>query len=165
MSRNRTLPILIVPLAAALSLLLAVSAFAAQPTPGGAYAGFTSGPAYHGFKPPVSFKVSSDGKLVRGFKWAGNACIGMGGPGDVWTRVGLNYEVGTINVSPSGKFSVGNVKWTAKLPPPIGTKVTISTVNGQFTNAKTATGTITFTQRAMGHTCAPVRVRFTARAQ
>ena len=165
MSRYRTLPILIVPLAAALSLLLAASAFAAQPIAGSTYNGFLSTGAYRGFRPPVSFKVSANGKLLRGFKWAGDGCLGLGGPGDPWTSPQMNNEVGTIDVSPSGTFSVKNVKATTAAPGGNGTKVTISTVNGRFTTAKTASGTITYTMKGPGGgTCPPATVRFTATA-
>jgi hypothetical protein len=162
MSRSRTLPILIVPLAAALSLLLASSAFAAQPIAGGTYTGFLTTGAYNGFKPPVSFKVSVNGKLLRGFKWAGDGCLGMGGPGDPWTSRPFINEVGTIDVSPSGTFSVKDARSTTAAPGGNGTKTTISTVNGRFTNAKTATGTITYTMSDTGGSCAPATVRFTA---
>ena len=118
MSRNRTLPILIAALAAALSLLLAASAQAAQPTAGSTYTGYLSTGVSNGFRPPVSFKVSLNGKLLRGFKWAGDGCLGMGGPGDPWTNPYFNNEVGTINVSPSGTFSVKNV--SRRLLPRLG---------------------------------------------
>jgi hypothetical protein len=162
MSRNRTLPLLIAALAAALSLVLAASAQAAQPKAGSTYTGFISTGAHLGFKPPVSFKVSVNGKLLRGFKWAGDGCLGLGGPGDPWTNPYFNNEVGTINVSPSGTFSVKNVKWTTAASAGNAARVTISTVNGRFTTANTATGTITFTLKSMGRTCAPATVRFTA---
>jgi hypothetical protein len=160
MSRNRTLPLLVAAVVAALSLLTAVSAQAAQPTAGSTYTGYLSTGASNGFRPPVSFKVSVNGKLLRGFKWAGDGCLGMGGGGDPWTNPYFNNEVGTINVSPSGTFSVKNAKSTnASGGNPA--KVTTSTVNGRFTNAKTATGTITYTLESQGHSCAPATVRFT----
>ncbi len=61
--------ILSVGLAAGLSAALVVSALAAHPKAGKPYAGFTSGNAFNGFKPPVSFKVSSNGKQLLRFKY------------------------------------------------------------------------------------------------
>jgi hypothetical protein len=162
MSRNRTLPILIAALAAALSLLLAASAQAAQPTAGSTYTGYLSTGASNGFRPPVSFKVSLNGKLLRGFKWSGDGCLGMGGGGDPWTNPYFNNEVGTITVSPTGTFSVKNVKSTTAASAGNAAKVAISTVNGRFTTAKTATGTIKYTLKSTGPACALATVRFTA---
>jgi hypothetical protein len=153
-----------VPLPAALSLLLAVSAFAAQPIAGRTYTGFITGHADLGFRPPVSFKVSVNGKLIRGFKWDGDGCLGLGGPGDPWDNPYFNNEVGTIDVSPSGTFSVKSVESTAAASGGNPARVAISTVNGRFTTAKTATGTITFTLKSQGNTCAPKTVGFTATA-
>lgn len=156
MSRNRTPRIVIVVVAAALSLLLAVGAFAAHPKAGKTYKGFVAGASFNGFKAPVSFKVSSGGKRLLAFKWAGFGCFGGGGPpgvnpfNDPW----LTKRVGTIKVFNNGKFSIKNVKWTAKgngsTHP---TMVTFSTVKGRFVTSKKATGTIVFTQKMQGMTC------------
>jgi hypothetical protein len=163
MRRNRTPRILIVAVAAALSLLLAVSALAAHPKAGKTYKGFTSGSAYRGFKQPVSFKVSGDGKRLLGFQFSGGDCLGLGGPGDPWTNPYHIYKVGTIKVPSSGTFSVRNVKW--KSPPSHGNppKVTTSSVNGRFTTAKTATGTIRYTPKIGSTTCPGTTVTFTAK--
>lgn len=144
MSRTRTPRLPIVALAAALSLLLAVGALAAQPSPGKTYTGFTSVGPYNGFRATVSFKVSSDGKNVLAFKWQAGGCIGMGGPGNAYADPYNNYLIGTIPISATGTFSIANAKWTSNHHPPA--KTTLSTVNGQFTTAKTATGTIHYTQ-------------------
>jgi hypothetical protein len=155
MSRNPTRRMLIAVFAAALSLLLAVSALAARPKAGRTYRGFTSAGASNGFKAPVSFKVSSDGKRLLGFVWYGFGCMGGGGPGNPYTGTGYTYHrIGTISVSAGGMFSVKNAKWTFRAPPSQGGMlVTISTIAGRFTNAKTAIGTIRFTQTQQGHTC------------
>jgi hypothetical protein len=155
MSRKPTFRILIVVLAAALSLLLAVSALAAHPKAGKTYAGFTSELPFHGFKAPVSFKVSSNGKQLLGFKWATTGCAGRGGPGNAFTVPSNIYKVGTIKVSASGTFSVKNLKWT-RAP-----MVTTSSVSGRFKTAKTATGTISIAQKQQGHTCS-AKVTFSA---
>lgn len=155
MRRKPTRRMLIAALAAALSLLLAVSALAAHPKAGRTYRGFTSAGQFNGFKAPVSFKVSGDGKRLLGFVWYGFGCMGAGGPGNPYTGTGYTYhKLGTIKVSASGKFSVKNVKWTFNAPRPMGPLVTISTiVGGRFKNAKTATAEIRYTQKLQGHTC------------
>ena len=155
MSRKPTFRILIAALVAALSLLLAVGAFAAHPKAGKTYTAFIAGVTSNGFKAPISFKVSSDGKRLLGFKWAYFGCFGGGGPAGVnpWTDPYNIIKVGTIPVSSSGKFSVKNVKWTAAAAHGGPTKVTFSTISGRFTTAKKATGTIVFTQKEQGQTC------------
>lgn len=167
MRRKPTPRILITALTAALSLLLAVSALAAHPKAGKTYRGFTSAPAFNGFKEPVSFKVSRDGKRVLGFKYAGGSCLGLGGPGDPWTSPYFNYKLGPIKVLRSGTFSVKNAKTTNRgsgsTQP---TTITNSTVSGRFRTAKSATGTIKYVQRAVGHPpCSKTTVHFTARTK
>ena len=145
MSRNRTPRILIAALAAALGLALAVGALAALPTAGKTYTGFTS-VTWHGFRTPVSFKVSSNGKQLLGFTYANGDCQGMVGTGNPFiNNPYMTAKVGTIPVSATGTFSVANVRWTSSNKSQ--TKITTSTVNGRFTTAKTATGTIHFTQK------------------
>ena len=144
MSRNRTPRIAIVALAVTLSLAVAVGALAALPTPGKAFTGFMSVGPYRGFKAKVSFKVSSNGKQVLAFNWQAGGCIGMGGPGNAYADPYNNYRVATIPVSATSTFSVANAKWTSSHHSPA--KTTIFTVNGRFTTAKTATGTIHYTQ-------------------
>jgi hypothetical protein len=153
MSRKLTRRILIAVFAASLSLLLAVSALAAHPKAGRSYKGLMSGPVYRGYKPPISFKVSSDGKRLLGFQFSGGDCVGLGGPGNPWTNPYHIYKVGTINVSSNGTFSVENVKWTAPSGSGNPPKVTTSTVNGKFTTAKTATGTIRYRAKLRGTNC------------
>ena len=144
MSRNRSPRILIGVLAVAMSLALAVGALAALPTPGKTFKGFTSVGPYRGYKATVSFKVSTTGKQLLGFVWQAGGCIGMGGPGNAYADPYNNYRVGTIPVSTTGTFSVVNAKWTSNYHSPA--KTTTFTVNGRFTTAKTATGTIHYTQ-------------------
>ena len=146
MSRKRTPRILIAALAAALGLALAVGALAALPTLGKTFTGFTSVQPYNGYKAVVSFKVSTSGKQLLEFKWQEGGCIGIGGPGNAYADPYNNYLVGTIPVSATGTFSVKNVpSITRQHGTP--TKTTTSTVSGRFTTAKTATGTINYTQK------------------
>jgi hypothetical protein len=164
MSHKPTPRILIAALALALSLLLAVSALAAHPKAGKSYAGFASGPAFNGFKPPVSFKVSSDGKRLLGFKYSAGDCGGMGGPGDPWTNPEFVRKVGTINIDSKGNFSVKNATWKVVISgsnPPV-TKYTYSTVSGRFKTAKKATGTIMLKTKIGSSSCPSQKVSFTA---
>jgi hypothetical protein len=150
-----------------LALGLVGSALAAHPKGGKKYSGFTSAHSINGFKAPVSFKVSSDGKTLLGFKWAGAPCLGgiSPGPGDPWKSKQLNYAVGTIPIAANGKFSVMNIKVSHSLP---GQKtVTTSSVSGSFKTAIKAAGTITFSQHVSGPgitpaSCGPKKVKFTA---
>lgn len=157
MSRSRTLQTLIVVLAAALSLTLAVGAFAAHPKAGKTYSGFLNGGSFNGFKPPVSFIVGKSGKQLIRFRWVAFGCFGAGGPKGVNPFINNPYltkRVGTIKIMSNGKFSIKNVKWTAKgngsTQP---TMVTYSTVNGRFVTPNKATGSIVFTQMMQGKTC------------
>ena len=146
MSRNRSPRILIGVLAAAMSLALAVGALAALPTPGKTFKGFTSVGPYRGYKATVSFKVSTTGKQLLGFVWQAGGCIGMGGPGNAYADPYNTYQVGTIPISASGTFSVKNVPWTTHQQG-TPTKTTTSTIEGRFTTATTATGTIDYTMK------------------
>ncbi len=165
MSGNRTPRTVIVVLALALSALLAVSAFAAHPKTGKTYRGLTSGPAFNGFRPPVSFKVSSNGKRLLGFKYAAGDCGGMGGPGDPWTNSLFVRKVGTIKVDSKGDFSVKNAKSKVAISgsnPPM-TKYSSSTVTGRFKTAKKATGSIKLTTTIGSHSSCPgQKMSFTA---
>ena len=149
MSRNRAPRISIAALAAVLGLLLlAVGAFAAQPTPGKTYTGIMGLGPYNGFKARVTFKVSTDGKHVLAFNWQAGGCICMGGPGNAYADPYNNYRAATIPVSATGTFSAENVKWVGRSQTPA--KTTIFTVSGRFTTATTATGTIHYTQTDSG---------------
>lgn len=164
MNRTTTPRVLIAVVAAALSLLVVVSALAAHPKAGKTYTGFISAPPNNGHKPPVSFKVSRDGKRLLGFKWAGFGCVGGGGPGNPWTNPYNNYKVGTLKVSKSGTFSVKNVKSTQHQHG-APTKITFSSVSGRFRTAKKAAGTIRVTQKIQGHTCSGKKQAFTVTAR
>ena len=165
MSGNRTPRIAIAILAVALSALLAVSALAAHPKAGRTYKGFVAGISFNGFKAPVSFKVSSDGKRLLGFKYYVGDCGGMGGPGDPWKGSQFARKVGTIKVDSKGNFSVKNAKSKVVISgsnPPM-TKYSSSTVTGRFKTAKKATGTIKLTTTIGSHSSCPgQKMSFTA---
>ena len=159
-SRRWTLVVL---LAAALSLALTAGASAATPKKGKLYTGRTTA-SYNYFSAPVSFTVSGTGKQLLRFKWTGGGCLGLGGPGNAWANPEMNYKVGTIKVSRTGTFSVKKVRSTFKGSSggTALTKVTTSTVKGHFKSAKTATGTISFTQKLTGRHACSGKVNFTA---
>ena len=148
-------------LVTALSLLLVASGSAAVPKAGKLYTGPLAASSYHGFTPSVSFTASRNGRQLLLFKWVGGGCTGLGGPGNAYASPKLNYKVGTINVSRSGSFSVKNVKTKVTISPGV-TKTTISTVKGHFKNARTATGTIYFTQTLTRSKPCSGKVAFTA---
>ena len=167
MTRNRISPLralVAVAVAAALTLLVVGSALAAHPKAGRSYAGFTSAGASNGFRPPVSFKVSSNGKRLLGFKYSAGDCGGMGGPGDPWTNPQFVRQVGTIKVSSKGHFSVKNAKSQVVIPGthPHVTKYNSSTVSGSFKTAKKATGTIKLNVKIGSHSCPSQKLSFTA---
>src|SRR5947209_1806179 len=158
-----------VALVATLSFTIAGAALAAHPKNGKKYKGSTTQPAINGFKPPVSFTVSKDGKTLLHFKWAGVGCFGAGGfgSGDPWKTGFLNHKVGAMKISRTGSFSIKNSKAGFTF---FGrTTSTTSTVKGKFTSSKAAKGTITFTQHLSGsgvksQSCGPVTTTFTATA-
>ena len=107
------------------------------------------------------------------FVFQSGGCFGSGGP----TQPGVNYLakpwnvhlVGTIKVGSDGKFSVKNAKSTYKVAVQGSTQSTVTTasVSGKFTNRKTATGTITYSQAysqpgVPGSSCGPVKLTFKA---
>ena len=166
MSRNRISPpwTLAVGLAAGVSAALVGSALAAQPRAGKSYAGFTSASAFNGFKPPVSFKVSSNGRQLLGFKYSAGDCGGLGGPGDPWNGPDFVRRIGTIKVDSRGNFSVKNAIWKSVLQgsDPPETKYSTSTVSGTFKTAKKATGTIKLNVKIGSNSCPSEKVSFTA---
>jgi hypothetical protein len=68
---------------APVALLLAMvgTALAAHPKAGKTYKGVTSAHSINGFKAPVTFKVSSNGKTLLGFKYGNLGCFGSGRAG------------------------------------------------------------------------------------
>jgi ribosomal protein L28 len=155
---------------AALSLVVAAAALAAKPLAGKRYTGLTSGRSVNGWKPAVSFRVSSNRKQLRAFNWRG-ACRRIDSPPPPntppgWIDPGFKHNVGKVHVGNNGTFSVKNAKQRRDFGPH-GSEVTISAVNGRFKTSKTAAGTIRFTTKdysvkgALRGTCKS-KVSFTA---
>lgn len=168
-------------MAVLIMVAVAATALAASPKKGAKFKGTL---AYSGtqvkvgkFSAPVSFKVSSSGKKVLGFKYGDLGCFGYGGLGtkNPFTLPGVTKHFGAIAVSSSGRFSASATKSTHKSSGGTGKNkyndsvTTTSSLTGRFTGAKKATGTITFSQTDIynGHkpaTCGPVTLTFSAKA-
>jgi hypothetical protein len=156
--------------AAAVALLAtAGAALAAHPRRGAHFAGTTAGGAVNGFKPPVTFKVSSNGKTLMSFDYSTFGCFGAGGfrPGiDYYAQPGAIVKVGKVNVSGSGHLSVtGAVNVYSSFG--VTTKTT-SKVSGRFTGPKAVSGVITFSQKLSGKdnaSCGPGTIAFSAKAR
>ncbi len=136
-------------LAGTLTLGLAATALAAHPKPGKRYSGVeTNVETIEGFSAPVSFTVAANGSRLANFTYGTIGCFGAGGfrPGvNPYTRSDL-IDVGPIPVATSGSFSISNAKSTYHSNKYGYTYTTTSHVTGKFTNSKTATGSITFSQ-------------------
>lgn len=129
-------------------LAIAASAMAAHPKKGASFTGIVVGPEINGFKPPVKFKVSADGKTLTGFTYSTLGCFSAGGfrPGvDYYTKPGALIKIGVVKVSPAGRFSVSHVVSVYKGPG--GSTTTTSTITGGFTSPTAVSGTVTFTQK------------------
>ena len=153
---------------AALTLIVAAAALAAHPKAGSKYSGFSSAAKVNSFRAPVSFKVSSGGTRLLVFKYGDVGCIPGGTiTGNPYNSASGVIKVGTIAVSGTGSFSVKKAKSTYVNSTAGTTDVTKSTVTGKFKTAKTATGTITFTQHMTGpggfaKSCGPIHLTFKA---
>jgi hypothetical protein len=143
----------------------AAVALAVKPAHGAHFTGRTSASPVLGFYAPVKFTVAQDGRSLKGFSFGSFGCFGAGG-----FRPGVNpytgssiIHVGTVKVSASGSISVSGAKSTVKS---FGnTWVTTVSINGHFTKAKAANGTITFSQKISGKfnsTCGPGKIQFNA---
>lgn len=135
-------------LVAAIGLASVPGALAAHPRSGKAYTGFTAESA-NGYRAPVSFRVSGNGRQLSRFTWAGAGCAGMfGGPGYPWSSRWVIYKVGTIRVAPSGSFRLVGSRWTVPdKAQSLYTKTIISTVTGRFRSRDIAAGTISYTEQ------------------
>jgi hypothetical protein len=162
---------LIAVLATALGLLLVAVALAAIPVAGKTYSGHTAAPAVNGFRGPVTFTVSGDASSLMLFQYGNIGCIPGGTiTGNPYAIASGMIKVGTIPVSATGHFSSTGAQFTyanAKA----GTKtVTTTAVTGKFKTAKSASGTITFTQHLTGvggfsKSCGPLAMKFTAKTR
>ncbi len=150
-------------------LATATSAVAAHPKRGARFTGIVIGPKINGFKPPVEFKVSANGRTLTGFTYSTLGCFSAGGfrPGiDYYTQPSSLIKVGTVKVSPSGHFSTKGIVSIYKGAG--GSVTTTSTINGSFTSPTAVTGTITFAQKLSpgGARCSTSAypIQFTAKA-
>ena len=126
-------------------------ALAALPQAGD-YRGTTGEAPVNGFKPPLSFTVSRDGKKLLSFKWGSEPCSqnGRTPKGDPWSGASpWVHEVPMIRVSPTGRFAVTNYKSTSGSGSQ--TVETTVTIKGRFATSRLAKGTISYTQ-AEGNT-------------
>jgi hypothetical protein len=157
---------------AALSLGLSASALAAHPKTGKRYSGFSSEPKLLGFGAPLSFRVSADGTKLLNFTYTSLGCFGAGGfkPGvSPFKSPYAIQKLGTVAVAKNGHFSVKNAKGSYTFPGGRSKIITTTTVTGQFKTARTATGTVTFTQQSrFSHSkpgsCGPADFTFSAKA-
>lgn len=138
----------------ALGLLVVAGASAAHPKPGKSYAGFTSEHPFNGYKAPVGFNVSANGKQLLGFRYSAGDCGGMGGSGSPWGNPTFVRKVASIPVDRRGNFSITNARWNSTEPfdPPVA-KISLSTIRGHFATARLATGTIRLTVKIGSETC------------
>ena len=135
------------------------------------YFGFTSGTAYNGFYPSVSFTVAGDGSHLTGFRYETFGCLG-----DVPERLpqrGHDYyngpsrtiRLGDVPVAGDSTFAARSVLTTHANG--AASTATTTSVSGRFAFSGAASGLITFEQRrtAPGATpamCGPVTVRLNA---
>jgi hypothetical protein len=148
-------------------LAAAATAIAAHPKKGARFAGSIAGTGINGFKPPVTFTVSSSATTLTRFTFSTLGCFGSGGfrPGvDYYTQPSALIKVGTVKVSKSGHFSLAGavVSYSG-----FGvTTTTTTSVSGSFTTPRTAIGTVSFTQKLSGKdtgSCGPAKLQFTAK--
>ena len=153
-------------LACAALLAGAPSALAAHPKKGAHFSGSFSFTGINGFKAPVSFTVSKDGKKLTGLQYSTLGCFGSGGfqkGVDYYTKAGNIIKVGTVKVSASGHFSASGVVF--KFTVSGFTTTTTTKVSGSFTSAKAASGTLTFAQKlSSGASCNSSVLSFKAKA-
>jgi hypothetical protein len=153
-------------LVGAVALVGAASALAAHPKRNARFTGIVIGPEVNGFKPPVTFKVSANGKTLTAFTYSTLGCFGEGGfqPGvDYYTRPDAFVKLGTVKVSRTGNFTVkGEVSVYKGVG---GSTTTTSTVNGSFTSPTAVTGSLVFTQKLSpgGAKCSSTPLDFTAK--
>lgn len=170
--RNTRLRAAVAVLASAGLLAGAASALAAHPKKGAHFSGSFAFTGVNGFKPPVSFTVSKDGKKLLRFTYSTLGCFGAGGfkaGVNYYTRADAIIKVGTVKVSASGHFSATGVAY--KYTSPFGfATTTTTTLSGHFTKSKVATGSVAFSQKLSGSansTCSTTptsALTFTAKA-
>jgi len=150
-------------------LTAAAVAIAAHPKKGAHFAGTSSEPVIMGFKAPVTFAVSSNGKTATNFRYSTLGCFGAGGfpPGvNPYTQANAVIKIGAVTISTSGRFArTGAVSVYHST---FGITTTTTTkLSGTFTGPKASHGKITFSQKDTGRytgTCGPATISFTAKA-
>ena len=147
------------------ALAPAAVALAVKPARGASFSGHTSAPAVNGFRAPVTFSVSRNGRSIVGFGFGNLGCFGAGGltPGSNPYTPSSIVDVANVKVSKSGVISAGAQRTSFS----IGTLTNATTVSisGRFTRPRAVTGTITFSQALEGsvtRTCGPAKIGFTA---
>lgn len=151
-------------------LTAVATALAAHPKKGAHFSGSFSFTGINGFKPPVSFSVSKDGRTLTAFTYSTLGCFGSGGfqPGvNYYTKPFAIVRVGTVKVSSSGHCSAAGV--ASKYTVSGHTTTTTTTLSGRFTKPKSASGTVSFSQSdslagGKAVTCKSIALSFTASA-
>ncbi len=170
-STSRSRALIAVLAAAAGLLLLAAVALAAHPKAGAAYSGHTAAPAVNGFRGPVTFTVSSDGTKLLGFQYGNIGCIPGGTiAGNPYASASGIVKVGTVALAATGHFSVAAATFTYVNTKASTTTVFTTAVTGKFKTAKSAAGTVTFSQHLTGpggfsKSCGPLAMKFTAKVK
>jgi len=154
--------------AIACAAAFAAVALAVKPAHGAHFTGRTSASPALGFYAPVKFTVSQDGRSLKGFSFGTFGCFGAGG-----FRPGVNPYTGSsilhvsgIKVTDSGRFSVSGAK--SRYTVAGQTTTTTIELSGRFTGRKTATGSITFSQKITGKftgSCGPGKIQFSANSR
>jgi hypothetical protein len=166
MSRSRARVIALV-LASAALLSGAASAIAAHPKKRAHFSGSFAFTGVNGFKAPVAFTVSKDGKTLTGFVYSTLGCFGSGGfqkGVNYYTKPGAIVKVGTVKVSSSGHFSASGV--VSRYAAFGYATTTTTTLSGSFSKSNAASGTVSFSQKLApgGATCNATRIAFKAKA-
>jgi hypothetical protein len=149
------------------SLVTASVVLAAKPRKNAQFRGHTNALPINGFLAPVTFKVSSNGRSLSNFTFGTFGCFGAGGfrPGvNPYTGHSL-LDAGAVQVSLNGNLS-GNTSASYTLAGQ--TTTTTISISGRFNTPKSASGTITFSQKATGGgvntSCGPAKRAFSASA-
>jgi hypothetical protein len=154
-------------LACAALLPGAAAAIAAHPKKRAHFSGSFTFTGINGFKAPVTFNVSKDGRTLTGFVYSTLGCFGSGGfqkGVDYYTKPYAIIHVGTVKVSSSGRFSAAGV--VSRFTIAGQTTTTTTTLSGSFSSAKSASGHVSFSQTFSpgGGSCHSGALSFNAKA-
>lgn len=131
------------------ALALCATALAAKPKKNARFSGTLKTTIVEGFRAPVTFKVSGDGKQLQNFTFGSFGCFGAGGfrPGvNPYTGHSL-INVGTLKLAKNGQFS--QTKPSSYTVSGQTTSFTVK-VSGRFSTRTSAIGTIQFTESVSG---------------